>query len=256
MILTIVKIGGNVIDNPEELANFLKNFVALPSPKILVHGGGKIASELSKTMGIEPQFVNGRRITDAATLDIAVMVYGGLLNKKIVASLQSLGCNAVGLSGADAGVVRSGKRPSEPVDFGFVGDVREVANTMLHSLLELSLTPVFCALTHDGQGQLLNTNADTMASEIAIALGALYEVHLYYCFEKQGVLQDVNDENSLITHIDSERYQSLLDQKIIADGMLPKLENCFRSLQKGVAQVHIGNPQMITTNVKHTTISL
>ena len=251
MKISIVKIGGNVIDNDLTLQEFLLDFSKLPSPKVLVHGGGKLASEFSKKLDITSPFVNGRRITDKPMLDIAVMIYGGLINKNIVARLQALGCDALGLSGADANLVRSDKRSPEPIDFGWVGDVKNVNGEMLHKLINNGLTPVFCALTHDGKGNMLNTNADTIASEIAIALSAFYEVELYYCFEKNGVLKDVSDNHSVVEKINTKTYQKLKEEGIIADGMLPKLENCFYALNNGVTSVNIGNPQMIKKD--HTT---
>lgn len=256
-ILSIVKIGGNVIENTTELTKFLQYFSELNGPKILVHGGGKLATELGNKLGIKAQMVNGRRITDAQSLEITTMVYGGLANKNIVAQLQAHGCNAIGLSGADANTIKAHKRPVGEVDFGFVGDVESVNAKNIESLLQGGFTPVFCAITHDGKGQLFNTNADTIASEIAIGMSEIYRTILYYCFEKKGVLLDISDEDSVIKNIDSNSYQDLLQKKIIADGMLPKLENCFHALQKKVNKVCIGDISMLRpTSTLFTTITL
>lgn len=240
--LHIIKIGGNVIDNSENLYYFLKDFTALDGHKILVHGGGKVATQLSETMGIEPKLVDGRRITDIETLRIVTMVYGGLINKNIVAQLQRLGNNAIGLTGADGNFIRTKKRPVKTIDYGFVGDIDEnsIDPQNIRKLLEAGFTPVFCAITHDGDGQLLNTNADTIASALAVSLAKLYETTLIYCFEKKGVLQDINDEDSLIRDIDPEKYEELKEQQIIHSGMLPKLDNAFTAINCGVKAVIIG----------------
>ncbi|MUH34913.1 acetylglutamate kinase [Zobellia amurskyensis] len=243
--LSIIKIGGNVIENKEELSKFLKAFSELEGPKILVHGGGKLATQLGKKLGIESKLIGGRRITDEKSLELITMVYGGLVNKNIVAELQSLNCNAIGLSGADGDTIQAHKRPVKDIDYGFAGDVDGINASTITKLLEAGLNPVFCAMTHDGNGQLLNTNADTIASELAIGMSANYETTLYYCFEKKGVLMDVADDESVVKHIDSASYQDLLEQKIIADGMLPKMENCFHALQKNVHQVRIGDISML-----------
>jgi acetylglutamate kinase len=241
--LYIIKIGGNVIDNSENLHYFLKDFTALSGNKILVHGGGKVATQLSETLGIEPKMVEGRRITDIETLRVVTMVYGGLINKNIVAQLQRFGNNAIGLTGADGNFIRTKKRPVKTIDYGFVGDVDEksINPQNIASLMDAGFTPVFCALTHDGDGQLLNTNADTIASALAVALSALYETTLVYCFEKKGVLKDVNDEESLIEDIDPQRYLELKEQQIIHSGMLPKLDNAFTAIGCGVKSVIIGH---------------
>ncbi|MFC6998429.1 acetylglutamate kinase [Rufibacter roseus] len=242
--LNIIKIGGNVLDNPAQLEQFLTDFAAVPGPKVLVHGGGKIASELGKQLGIEPNMVNGRRITDADTLRVVTMVYGGLLNKNLVAQLQARGCNALGLTGADANVIPAHKRPVKDVDYGFVGDVEspdQVNVKFLASLAEQGITPVFAALTHDGQGSLLNTNADTIASTLAVALSRQFEVNLIYCFEKKGVLLDVEDETSVIHHLQPAYYTELKDKGAIFAGMLPKLDNAFAALEQGVKAVIIGD---------------
>ena len=255
--LAIVKIGGNVIENTSELSKFLLYFSKIEGPKILVHGGGKLATQLAAKLGIESKMVNGRRVTDAESLEIITMVYGGLTNKNIVASLQANGTNAIGLSGADGNAIQAHKRPVKEVDFGFVGDIDGVNAEFLNTLISSGVTPVFCALSHDGKGNILNTNADTIASEIAIGMSALYETTLYYCFEKKGVLLDIKDENSVVTAIDSNKYQELLEQKIIADGMLPKLENCFHALKNKVHKVCLGDIEMIQPNAElFTSITL
>lgn len=244
-VLKIVKIGGNVIDDEAALCSFLESFANLESPKILIHGGGKIATTLATKMGVETKMSHGRRITDQASLDVVVMTYAGLLNKKIVVLLQKNNCNAIGLSGADAGSIVSHKRVHPEVDFGFVGDIDFVRSETIGNLIQIGLTPIFCAITHDTSGNLLNTNADTIASELAIGMSSRYQTELIYCFEKKGVLVDVNDENSVIENIDSQIYMKLKSDKIISDGMLPKMENCFHALQNNVSKVIIGNSLII-----------
>jgi len=241
--LNVIKIGGNVIDNSENLHRFLKDFTALPGYKVLVHGGGKVATQLSETLGIEPKLVDGRRITDIETLRVVTMVYGGLINKNMVAQLQRYGCNAIGLTGADGDMIKAKKRPVKSIDYGFVGDLdKDSVNTQnLASLLEAGFTPVFCALTHDGEGQLLNTNADTIASALAVALAGDYYTTLIYCFEKKGVLKDINDESSLIKEINPAGYEELKLHQVIHSGMLPKLDNAFSAIACGVSGVVIGH---------------
>ncbi|WP_295653055.1 acetylglutamate kinase [uncultured Mucilaginibacter sp.] len=242
MKLNVVKIGGNVIDNSENLHRFLKDFAALDGFKILVHGGGKAATQLSATLGIETKMVDGRRITDIESLRVVTMVYAGLINKNIVAALQAVGCNAIGLTGADGNFIVAKKRPVKTIDYGFVGDIDETSinPANIAKLLEAGFVPVFSAITHDGAGQLLNTNADTIASALAVALAKLYDTTLIYCFEKKGVLKDIDDETSLITDIDPITYEDLKKQNIIAGGMLPKLDNAFRAIASGVTSVIIG----------------
>lgn len=241
-LLSIFKIGGNIIEDADELRRFLRSFSDYDGSKILVHGGGKKASQLLTTLGIKPQMVNGRRITDEATLEVVVMVYAGLINKRLVSQLQALGTNAIGMSGADANSIQAQKRPAHELDYGFVGDIDVVAANTLTHMLDLGLTPVFCALTHDDNGQLLNTNADTIASELAIALSTHFQkIVLNYCFEYHGVLKDVRDSDSIIPHINSQSYQELIANGIITQGMLPKLQNCFHALEQGVSEVRIGN---------------
>ena len=242
--LKIVKIGGNVIDNPKELSLFLTKFSTLKGPKLLVHGGGKSASVLAYQMGLEVKMIDGRRITDAETLDLITMVYAGKINKSIVAQLQAVGCNSIGFTGADGNTISSKKRPVLAVDYGFVGDVKNVETSTLKLLLEQGICPVFCAITHDKNGQLLNTNADTIASELAIAFSSQYQVELYYCFEKKGVLKDVNNDESVIETITKSSYKKLVDAQSIFSGMLPKLNNCFYALDHKVSKVCIGSPEM------------
>ena len=255
--LSIIKIGGNIIEDETSLNAFLKLFSNLEGNKILVHGGGKRATHIASRLGIESKMVNGRRITDAETLEIITMVYGGLVNKNIVAKLQTLSTNAIGLTGADINSIQSDKRPVKEIDFGFVGDVKKIASNSIDKLIKADFTPVFCAITHDGNGQLLNTNADTIASTIAVGMSTIYETSIYYCFELNGVLEDFNDKESVIQKIDSVTYQQLLKDGIISDGMIPKLDNCFDALNNGVQKVHIGNTAMLTKeNNIFTTITL
>ncbi|MFG6686618.1 acetylglutamate kinase [Mariniflexile sp. HNIBRBA6329] len=255
--LSIVKIGGNIIEDDPSLSAFLKLFANLEGKKILVHGGGKRATAIAAKLGIESKMIDGRRITDAETLEVITMVYGGLVNKNIVAQLQSLNIDAIGLTGADINSISSEKRPVKEVDFGFVGDVKKVAHNSIDKLIKADFTPVFCAITHDGNGQLLNTNADTITSQLAVGMSKLYETSIYYCFELDGVLKDIRDKNSVIKHIDSGLYKELLAQGIIADGMLPKLENCFDALNNGVKTINMGNTNMLTQeNDNFTRITL
>ena len=255
--LSIIKIGGNIIEDETSLIEFLQLFSILEGKKILVHGGGKLATHMTSKLGIESKMVNGRRITDAETLEVITMVYGGLVNKNIVAKLQALNTNSIGLTGADINSIQSDKRPVKDIDFGFVGDVKKVASNSIDKLIQANFTPVFCAITHDGNGQLLNTNADTIASTIAIGMSEIYETSIYYCFELNGVLRDLDDKNSVVKVINSETYQELLDDNIITDGMLPKLENCFDALKNGVHKVNMGNTSMLTKeNDNYTTITL
>lgn len=256
--LFIIKIGGNVIDDDASLQLFLERFAKVRGKKILVHGGGKVATKIGAQLGIEPNYVNGRRITDAATIDLVTMVYGGLLNKKVVAVLQSLYCNAIGLTGADANIIPAVKRPVQEIDYGFVGDVNSdrLSVNSLQLLLNNSIVPVLAPLTHDGTGQILNTNADTIASALAVALSGLYDVRLIYCFEKKGVLEDIADESSVINLINKEKYRQLLADKKLADGILPKIDNAFAAIDSGVNEVLIGDAndllQNVTENVKGT----
>jgi acetylglutamate kinase len=239
MKLTIIKIGGNVVDNPTLRENFLNDFAQIPSPKILVHGGGKIATQVAVKMDVETVMVEGRRITDKAMLDVVTMVYGGLVNKTLVAQLQSRGVNTIGLTGADAGVILSKKRPVAAIDYGFVGDIEKVDNAFIYSLLQQNLVPIFAPLTYDKDGNMLNTNADTIAQSLAIALSKNYDVNLVYCFEKKGVLTDVDDDNSVIPVLKKEYYEQLKSDGAIHTGMIPKLDNAFKAISEGVSQVTI-----------------
>jgi acetylglutamate kinase len=249
--LFIIKIGGNVIDDEKNLSSFLDDVAAIKEKKILVHGGGKIATKIGEQLGIAPNYINGRRITDAATIDLVTMVYGGLVNKKIVAQLQSRRDNAIGLTGADANIIPADKRPVKEIDYGFVGDIGSLEPGVgsLQLLLDNNLTPVFAPLTHDGKGQMLNTNADTIASSLAIALSKKYNVRLIYCFEKKGVLENVADENSVVTLITKDIYKYLLGQKKLFDGILPKIDNAFAAIDNGVQEVIIGDAKDLLLNV-------
>ena len=254
-ILKIIKIGGNIIDDSQALKLFLSQFAQLEGPKILVHGGGKLATQMAQKMNVPVRMTEGRRITDASTLDIITMVYAGKINKNIVARLQANNCNAIGFSGADGNSIVSEKRPVETIDYGFVGDVKQVNTNTLEVLLNNNITPIFCAITHDKNGQLLNTNADTIASELAIGFAPHFKTELYYCFEKSGVLQDVTNDNSVVENINTKTYKTLIDDGIIADGMLPKLNNCFHAINNNVDKVCIGKPDMLfAANTLFTTI--
>lgn len=238
--LHIVKIGGRLLDEPEQQEDCLHALAQLPGRRILIHGGGSQASELASRLGVEVHMIEGRRVTDHATLEIALMVFAGLLNTRLVAELQAQGVSSIGLSGADGDLIRSRKRPSSPVDFGWVGDVERVRVEFLCQLLDLGLCPVICALSHDGQGQLLNTNADTVASEVAIAMSGTHSVRLWYSFDKAGVLEDPADPTTVITQMDKNRFRQLKESGSIASGMIPKLHTGFRALEQGAASVCIG----------------
>ena len=306
-MIKVVKIGGNIVDNPELLQEFVKDFAAMPGMKVLIHGGGVMASQMQKSMGMTPMMVEGRRVTDEATLKVVTMVYAGWCNKNIVAQLQGAGCNAIGLCGADGNVIRAAKRPpvkveisavdaaaspasgnmtpcDEPgfqmVDYGFVGDVQaeSVNAAFIYSLLERGVVPVFNAINHDGEGNLLNTNADTIASSVAIAMAGhkyrnrwevcsacencthcsddgrlTHEVELIYCFEKDGVLYDKDDDNSIIPEIDKEKFTQLKAEGVVADGMIPKLTNSFKAIDSGVSRVIIKHARNLL-NEKGTTL--
>jgi acetylglutamate kinase len=240
-MINVVKIGGNVIDDPQALDAFLMDFVALEGPKILVHGGGKEASRLSKEMGLTPTMIEGRRVTDAHTLGIVTMVYAGLINKRIVAKLQALGCDAVGLTGADGNLIPATRRPAQPVDYGFVGDINPaLVNTeFIASLLDRGSVPVCCAICHDTQGTLLNCNADSVAGAVAIGASPIAPVRLTYCFEKPGVMTDVDDERSVIPLVTAASFRQLKEDGIVASGMIPKLQNALLSAEAGVEEVRI-----------------
>lgn len=237
--LVIIKIGGNVVDNPSVLSQVLTDFAAIQTKKILVHGGGKIADVLLKKLQIEPKKIEGRRITDDETLDIVTMVYAGLINKKIVAQLQANNCNALGLTGADLNSILAHKRSKGNIDYGFAGDIDAVNTEGLSELLETAQTLVFAPITHDKKGQLLNTNADTIASTLAVDLSQKFDVTLKFCFEKQGVLSDVNDDNSVIPNINYAEFQQGKSDGTFFEGMIPKLDNAFDAMKNGVKSVVI-----------------
>lgn len=241
--LTVIKIGGNIIDDAARLQAFLEQFAAVPGAKLLVHGGGKLATRLAADLRLPQQLVDGRRITDADTLKVVTMVYAGWVNKTIVAGLQALGCPSMGLSGADGDAVRARRRSGAAIDYGFVGDVTAVNSALLQNLIEAGQTLVLAPITHDGAGQLLNTNADTIAQECAVALGAHCAVRLVYSFEKAGVLRDAGDDASVIDRINPARYEALKADGTITGGMLPKLDNAFRALAAGVREVLIGKAE-------------
>ena len=272
-MIKVVKIGGNVVDNPELLREFVRDFAAMPGMKVLVHGGGVMASQMQKEMGMVPKMIEGRRVTDEQTLKVVTMVYAGWCNKNITALLQAQGCNAIGLTGADGNAIKASKRPplhveslGEDVDYGYVGDVsaQSVNAPFRYSLLSRGIVPVFNAINHDGNGNLLNTNADTIASSIAVAManyryrtprevccrceecthcsddGRLtHETELIYCFEKDGVLMDKDDDSSVIPEINKEQFTMLKERGVVADGMIPKLTNSFKAIDSGVARVVI-----------------
>jgi acetylglutamate kinase len=247
--LFITKIGGNVLDNETALQSFLKDFASIEGRKILIHGGGKIATRLGDQLGIESKYIHGRRITDAATLDLVTMVYGGLVNKQIVAQLQSLNCNALGVTGADGNMLKAKKRPVKDIDYGYVGDITAegVNSKLLSSLLNQGIVPIFAPLTH-ADGKILNTNADTIASVLAVGLSHNFDVRLIFCFEKKGVLRDINNLDSVIHHLPKTLYQGLLPQKVFADGILPKLENAYAAIDAGVKEVLIGEASDLVKN--------
>lgn len=239
--VTVVKIGGNVIDNPEALSAFVADFAQLEGPKILVHGGGKEATRLSATIGIETQMIEGRRVTDRATLDVVTMVYAGLINKRIVAMLQAAGCNAIGMCGADGNAIPATRRKPEPIDYGFVGDINpsDINTDLIGRLLDAVICPVFCAITHDGNGSLLNSNADSVASAVAIAASSIADSRLMFCFEKAGVLTDIDDPESVIPLITPANYSSLRESGAISSGMIPKIDNALLATRSGVESVII-----------------
>lgn len=237
--LTIIKVGGKIVEEEATLNKLLDDFSAIEGYKILVHGGGRSATKIASLLGIESKMVSGRRITDAETLKVVTMVYGGLVNKNIVAGLQARGVNALGLTGADMDVIRSVKRPVKEVDYGFVGDVEKVNASFLADLINKGVVPVMAPLTHDGKGNMLNTNADTIAGETAKAMASLFDVTLVYCFEKKGVLRDENDDDSVIPQITRAEFDAYVADGTIQGGMIPKLENSFSAINAGVSQVVI-----------------
>jgi acetylglutamate kinase len=244
--LTVIKIGGNIIDDEAALANFLFSFAAVPGKKILIHGGGKLATKLAEAMHVPQQMIDGRRITDGETLKIVTMVYAGYINKTIVAQLQALNLDALGLCGADGNLVLAHKRTGAAHDYGFVGDVDNVNAALLHRLLHAGNTIVVAPITHNGEGQLLNTNADTMAQAIAQSMSSHYAVNLVYSFEKRGVLRNAADDTTVISKINPATYKQLKDEGAIFAGMIPKLDNAFTALSKGVARVIIGDAQQLS----------
>ena len=241
--LYVIKIGGNIIDDEHQLHSFLETFASLQGNKILIHGGGKLATKLAEKMGIQQQMIDGRRITDAETLKIVTMVYAGYINKNIVAQLQSLGCNALGVTGADGNLIQAHKRKHATIDYGFVGDIDLINTGLISNLLTQNMAIVAAPITHDLEGNLLNTNADTIAQELAKAMSQEYRVELIYSFEKNGVLLDVNDEHSVIPKIDPLKYAELKSNELIFEGMIPKLDNAFAALQSGVNKVIIGRAE-------------
>lgn len=248
--LIIVKIGGNIIDDENKLLSFVKDFAAIKEKKILIHGGGKLATKLAEQMNIPQQMIDGRRITDAETLKIVTMVYAGYINKNIVAQLQANECNAIGLSGADGNAILAHKRVHATIDYGFVGDIDSVNVSLLKNLLQQNLALVVAPITHDKKGQVLNTNADTIAQEIAKALGEFYDVQLIYSFEKDGVLLDVNDASSVLKKLNPNYYNLLKQKGSIFAGMIPKLDNAFTALNNGVKKVIIGKAEEIAELIK------
>lgn len=252
--LTIIKVGGKIVEEPDSLAKLIDDFAKIPGLKLLVHGGGRSATKIAEKLGIEQKMVDGRRITDIETLRVVTMVYGGLVNKNIVTSLQAIGINAIGLTGADMNIIKAHKRPAAEIDYGYVGDVDNVDADAIARLLDAGLVPVIAPLSHDGNGSLLNTNADTIASEVAQALAPLFDTTLTFCFEKPGVLADENDDNSVIKKIDRATFNQLRDRKIIAGGMIPKLDNAFKAIKSGVKEVIITKADAIAINGSGTSI--
>lgn len=237
--LTLIKVGGKIVEEQEALSRLLASFASISGRKVLVHGGGRSATAMAARLGIESRMVGGRRVTDKAMLEVVTMVYGGLVNKNIVAGLQAAGVNALGMTGADMNILLSDKRPVKEVDYGYVGDVRQADGKALAGLIEMGVVPVIAPLTHDGNGSMLNTNADTMAGETAKALAAYYEVSLVYCFEKKGVLRDENDDESVIPEITFPLFNKYCDEGVVQGGMIPKLENAFDAIRHGVREVII-----------------
>lgn len=253
--LTIIKVGGKIVEEKDTLNKLLSDFTGIPGRKILVHGGGRSATALASRLGIETKMVDGRRITDKDMLEVVTMVYGGLVNKNIVAGLQARGVNAIGLTGADSNTMLSDKRPVKDIDYGFVGDVKAVNVDFLSSLLDSGVIPVLAPLTHDGKGQMLNTNADTIAGETAKAMAVKYDVTLVFCFEKPGVLLHEDDDNSVIPFISHNDFTQLVDNGTISGGMIPKIQNAFKALQAGVTSVLITKASALDT-MTGTTIAM
>lgn len=253
--IKVIKVGGKILEDEQSLLELLDNFAAIDGKKALVHGGGRLATTIGEKLGIESQYVEGRRITNAETLQVVTMVYGGLANKTVVAQLQARQCNALGLTGADMNVILAEKRPIKTIDYGFVGDVKKVDGQRLSSLINTDIVPVMAPLTHDKKGNMLNTNADTIAAETAKGLSPFYNVSLVYCFEKAGVLMNEHDDNSIIANITPSSYEQLKADNIIHSGMIPKLDNAFDALNAGVKKVIITNVENINSG-KGTVITL
>ncbi|MGY5850552.1 acetylglutamate kinase [Salegentibacter sp. F14] len=254
-VLKVVKIGGKLIENKAKFAEFIQDFAALEGPKILVHGGGNLATEIAGKLGYPTHMFEGRRITDAQSMKVITMVYGGLISKNIVAKLQAQANNAIGLCGADGMSIVSKKRPVGEVDFGFVGDVEQVNSKFIQGLLKQELIPVFSAISCTREGLLLNTNGDSVAAALAKAMGSIYDTELYFCFEKKGVLGDPQDDDSVIEEINREKYEELLEEKVISQGMLPKLHNCFEALEAGVNKIFLGDFRLLKKESIHTKIT-
>ncbi len=253
--ILIVKIGGNLINNSQILNRFLKSFAKIETKKILIHGGGNQVTKLSKKLNLNVKITNGRRITSIQDLEVATMIYAGSLNKTLVTKLQSFNCNSIGLSGADANLIESVKRPVKEIDYGLVGDIKKINSTFLKNLIDQNLIPVICSITHDKNGQLLNTNADTISSEIAISLSEYYTVDLIYCHEKNGVLSNPNDDNSTFDKLNEKEFNNYLELKLTSNGMIPKLTNSFYALNNGVKSVKIAGQSLDEQNMKSTTIT-
>lgn len=253
-VLKIVKTGGKLIEDEGRFREFLKDFAALKGLKILVHGGGNFATEMAQKLGYETKMIDGRRITDANSLKVIIMTYGGLINKTIVARLQALECNAIGLCGADGMSIVSKRREAKEIDFGFVGNIEEVNVDFISSLLDHGIIPVFSAISCTREGELLNTNGDSVAAELAKAMSSKFETELFYCFEKKGVLEDPANDNSVIELINKSSYEDLLEKRVITDGMLPKLHNCFQALEHGVSNIYLGDSGILKENAAYTKI--
>lgn len=251
--LYVIKIGGSLIDKEKVLMNFLEEFASIKALKLLVHGGGKLTSDLAEKLNIPQQMIDGRRVTDKETLHVVTMVYAGKINKNIVAKLQTLNCNAIGFSGADGNLIKAEKRSVSNIDYGFVGDVdsKSVNVDLLQKFLELQLTPVFSAITHDKKGNLFNTNADSIASVLAISLSNFYEVELLYCFDKDGILEDVENPESLVKSLNSTKYEQLRSDNKLNKGILPKLENAFKAKENNVNKVILLNETKLQNQINH-----
>lgn len=253
-ILRVVKIGGELLADEHKLQSFLKDFAALDGPKILVHGGGLFATDLASKLGVPTKMYQGRRITDKKSMEVISLAYSGI-NKTMVGRLQGIDCPAIGLSGADVGCMISEKRPVKEVDYGYVGDIISINASFLYSLLESGVTPVFSAISCTAQGELLNTNADSVTTELALALSTFYQTELYFCLEKKGVLSNIADETSVIDEINPDQYNHLKSEGIISEGMLPKLHNCFKALESGINSIFLGNENLLQPGSQSTKIT-